>query len=558
MSTQLEFCLYKLFEIVGVVAVSGIFIVSAFLGKELKNTLIYNFGKIFLSLVIFKFLYVLNMEKEIVNALEGIQALVFLNIFSKLLIIYALVFSVLCKEKLKDFLSKTSLWINGALIFIVLLIFEKIKGQKIPVFLHSQTSASSLYIFSEVLIAVGILVLIYMSFTNFYFKQTKSFKVFVLAFAVGEIVLALFKRKGVLFSEAIQNGAMLYLFVAIFLVIAMQRVRFLHSLAKFSTEVLKERLDIQKSFELLVEFIYEAYSKTFPRICFYYQEEDGDYKLIVSRDESTQDDFKDIDIEIKIDQKVTQITQISVFTINEFESMLECRALKNKISQVYQSVVYVPVHRYNRLVGFLICYTKIKDFKMTDELKDGLTIFMNFSQALLSQIERIEKIRNLSTEDELTGLYNRRYFIKELILESIAADRYKNKFCVAFFDMDNLKLLNDFYGHSEGDKAIRMIGRIIRDNIRKTDIPARLGGDEFAVIFKNCSKDAIEDRIKNIKELIEKESELQLPKKIRVSCGVAVYPDDTTSLDELLKIADMRMYDEKLKSKGGDFDAERQ
>ncbi|ADQ40084.1 diguanylate cyclase [Caldicellulosiruptor acetigenus I77R1B] len=558
MSTQLEFCLYKLFEIVGVVAVSGIFIVSAFLGKEIKNTLIYSFGKIFLSLVVFKFLYILNMEKEIVNTLEGIQALVFLNIFSKLLIIYALVFSVLCKEKLKDFLSKTSLWINAALIFIVLLIFEKIKGQKIPVFLHSQTSASSLYIFSEVLIAVGILVLIYMSFTNFYFKQTKSFKVFVLAFAVGEIVLALFKRKGVLFSEAIQNGAMLYLFVAIFLAIAMQRVRFLHSLAKFSTEVLKERLDIQKSFELLVEFIYEAYSKTFPRICFYYQEEDGDYKLIVSRDESTQDDFEDIDIEIKIDQKVTQITQISVFTINEFESMLECRALKNKISQVYQSVVYVPVHRYNRLVGFLICYTKIKDFKMTDELKDGLTIFMNFSQALLSQIERIEKIRNLSTEGELTGLYNRRYFIKELILESIAADRYKNKFCVAFFDMDNLKLLNDFYGHSVGDKAIRMIGRIIRDNIRKTDIPARLGGDEFAVIFKNCSKDAIEDRIKNIKELIEKESELQLPKKIRVSCGVAVYPDDTTSLDELLKIADMRMYDEKLKSKGGDFDAERQ
>ncbi|WAM35793.1 GGDEF domain-containing protein [Caldicellulosiruptor acetigenus] len=558
MSAQLEFCLYKLFEIVGVVAVSGIFIVSAFLGKEIKNTLIYSFRKVFLSLVVFKFLYVLNLEKETISSLEGIQALVFLNIFSKLLVIYALVFSVLCKEKLKDFLSKTSLWINAALIFIVLLIFEKIKGQKIPVFLHSQTSASSLYIFSEVLIAVGILVLIYMSFTNFYFKQTKSFKVFVLAFAVGEIVLALFKRKGVLFSEAIQNGAMLYLFVAIFLVIAMQRVRFLHSLAKFSTEVLKERLDIQKSFELLVEFIYEAYSKTFPRICFYYQEEDGDYKLIVSRDESTQDDFEDIDIEIKIDQKVTQITQISVFTINEFESMLECKALKNKISQVYQSVVYVPVHRYNRLVGFLICYTKIKDFKMTDELKDGLTIFMNFSQALLSQIERIEKIRNLSTEDELTGLYNRRYFIKELILESIAADRYKNKFCVAFFDMDNLKLLNDFYGHSVGDKAIRMIGRIIRDNTRKTDIPARLGGDEFAVIFKNCSKDAIEDRIKNIKELIEKESELQLPKKIRVSCGVAVYPDDTTSLDELLKIADMRMYDEKLKSKGGDFDAERQ
>lgn len=105
-----------------------------------------------------------------------------------------------------------------------------------------------------------------------------------------------------------------------------------------------------------------------------------------------------------------------------------------------------------------------------------------------------------------------------------------------------------------GDKAIRMIGRIIRDNIRKTDIPARLGGDEFAVIFKNCSKEAIEDRINTIKQLIEKESEQQLPKKIKVSCGIAVYPDDTTSLDELLKIADLRMYEEKLKNKEGGLD----
>lgn len=135
-------------------------------------------------------------------------------------------------------------------------------------------------------------------------------------------------------------------------------------------------------------------------------------------------------------------------------------------------------------------------------------------------------------------------------MESLSCDRYGGKFCLAFFDMDNLKLLNDFYGHSMGDKAIRMIARAIKDNIRKTDVPARLGGDEFAVIFKNCSKEDIENRIENIKKLIEEESEKQLPKKIRVSCGVAVYPDDTKSLDELLKIADMRMYEEKLKNKG--------
>ena len=558
MNVELEFCLYKLFEIIGVIAVSGIYILSVFLGNELKNALIYNFSKIFLSLVVFKFLYVLNLEKEVVSKSEGVQVVVFLNLLSKFLIIYALIFSVLCRERLKEFLSKASIWINITLIIVVFLISEKIKNAKINILLQSTLSTTKLYFISELLIVFGILFLIYLSFYNSYFKQNNSFKVFVLAFAVGELILSLFKRKGILFTEAVQNGAMLYLFVAIFLAIAKQRVKFLHSLAKFSTEVLKEKLDLQKSFELLVDFIYEAYSKVFPRICFYYIIEDGNYKLIVFKSEEVSDKFEDSSAEVKVVSKLLEEENISTFDIKDFENFFECKALKNRVFNSFQTVVYVPVHRYNRLVGFLICYSKIKNFNITGELQDGFTIFMNFSQALLSQIERIEKIKNLSTEDELTGLYNRRYFMKELILESIAADRYKNKFCVAFFDMDNLKLLNDVYGHGVGDKAIKIIARIIRDNIRKTDIAARLGGDEFAVIFKNCSKDAIEDRIKNIKQLIEKESELQLPKKIRVSCGIAVYPDDTTSLDELIKIADMRMYEEKLKNKGGDFDAERQ
>ncbi|WP_207179153.1 GGDEF domain-containing protein [Anaerocellum diazotrophicum] len=554
MSSQLEFCLYKLFEMVGVVAISGIFIVSVFLGKELKNTLIYSFGKIFLSLVILKFLYVLNLEKDVINKVERVQALVFLNITLKFLMIYALIFSVLCQEKLKKFLEKTAILINIGITMIVFFVFEKIRNSKYLVFLTSQITATNVYIFCETVVAIGILILLYLSFTNFYFKQTKSFRIFVLTFAAGEVFLAILKRRGILYTEAIQNGALLYLFIAIFLAVAMQRFRFLHSLSKFSTEVLKERLDVQKSFELLVEFVYEAYSKIFPRMCFYYWHEDDNYRLVVFKDEDKQNSNISSDLQIKASQELLQLNRINTFTIEDFGRLFDCETLETVNSEIFKIAVFVPVLMYNKLVGFLICYSKLKDFNLTDEIKDGLTIFMNFSQALLFQIDRIEKIKNLSTEDELTGIYNRRYFMKELILESISADRYKSKFCIAFFDMDNLKLLNDFYGHSVGDKAIRMIGRIIRDNIRKTDIPARLGGDEFAVIFKNCSKEVIEDRISTIKHLIEKESEQQLPKKIKVSCGIAVYPDDTTSLDELLKIADLRMYEEKLKNKEGDFD----
>ncbi|WPX09298.1 hypothetical protein SOJ16_000496 [Caldicellulosiruptor danielii] len=214
--SNVEFYLYKLFEMIGVVAISGIFIISVYLGEELKNTLIYSFGKIFLALVAFKFLYILNLEKDVVNGLKGLQPLVFLNIFSKLLIIYSLIFSVVGKKKLKNIFSKAWMWINIILIMVSLLIFVKVKNAQSPVFLLSQTSSTSLYTFSEFLIIMGIAILLYMSYKNFYFKHTKSFQVFILLFAGGEAILLLFKRKGVLFSEALQNAAMLYLFIAIF------------------------------------------------------------------------------------------------------------------------------------------------------------------------------------------------------------------------------------------------------------------------------------------------------------------------------------------------------
>ncbi|ABP66375.1 diguanylate cyclase [Caldicellulosiruptor saccharolyticus DSM 8903] len=547
-----EFYLYKSFKIAGLVAISGVFTISLTLGNELKNTLLYSFGKAFLSLTILKFLYVLSLDKDIIDNVRNVQGPDFLNALFKLLIIYSLLFSIVFKDKLRSLWEKWVVAINVVVAVYGIWFFGSISIGYKGSFLLSEETLTHLYTFCEILIMIGILLSVFSLFTNVNYRQLKSLNLFLILFGFGEGILIITKRNGILLTEALQNFALLYLFIAIFLSVTLHQFRFLRQLSLFSSEVLKEKLDIRKSFDLLVEFVYEIYSKVFSKICFYYLQHENVFKLITTKgDDDVEDIQEKVILKLNSEYFSDSKMDIEVFNIPRLKEFLQLEEDEYfSISSVYKNAAVVPIYRQNQIVALLICYTKIKNFKLSNELIDGLLIFKNFSQALLSQIERIKKIRSLSAEDELTGLYNRRYFIKELIMESLSCDRYGGKFCLAFFDMDNLKLLNDFYGHSMGDKAIRMIARAIKDNIRKTDVPARLGGDEFAVIFKNCSKEDIENRIENIKKLIEEESEKQLPKKIRVSCGVAVYPDDTKSLDELLKIADMRMYEEKLKNKG--------
>ncbi|WAM34265.1 GGDEF domain-containing protein [Caldicellulosiruptor morganii] len=549
-----EFYIYKSVEIVGFVALCGIFILSIILQKELGEVLLHNFSKIFAALTILKFVYVLNVEEQMIYDLHYIQSMVFLGFYLKILIVYSILFSAILESRVKEFFSKYSILSNvaAAAAGIAGFVLTRAYGKKL--FLLSQSTPTYLYLVFEFLIVFGLGICSFLFIKKYRQKSAWQLKAFVLSFLAGEMFIVLLKRKGVLIADTIQNLALLYLFIAVFLNVILKRYNFLQKLSMFSNEVLKEKLDVQKSFDLLVDFVYDIYSGQFERICFYYHREDDYFELISTKGENFErnfDNFKD-QIELKIDEEYFKSKpDIQVLDIQGLKKVIQFsnEFYINKLDNNKKAVL-VPVFSQKKIAGFLICYTRKENFNLNSELADGLLIFRNFSQALLHQIQRIEKIKNLSLEDELTGLYNRRYFIKELILESISCDRYKGKFCLAFFDMDNLKFLNDFYGHAIGDRAIRLIARIIRDNIRKIDIPARLGGDEFAVIFKNCTQEAIEDRIKSIKKLIEEESEKQLPKPIRVSCGIAVYPDDTNSLDELLKIADMRMYEEKLKNRG--------
>ena len=158
-----------------------------------------------------------------------------------------------------------------------------------------------------------------------------------------------------------------------------------------------------------------------------------------------------------------------------------------------------------------------------------------------------EKLHNLSLADELTGLYNRRGFfaIAEQFLK--LARRQKQGIYMLYADLDNLKEINDTFGHNEGDLALIDTARMLKRNYRDSDVIARIGGDEFAIIPIGTAKDNIGIITSRFEKCIETyNATSNRGYKLSISYGLAYYdPENPCSLDDLLMQADKAMYEHK-------------
>ena len=144
-----------------------------------------------------------------------------------------------------------------------------------------------------------------------------------------------------------------------------------------------------------------------------------------------------------------------------------------------------------------------------------------------------EEIHNLSFTDELTGLFNRRGFILMAEQELKLAQRLKRSELLLFGDLDNLKLINDRWGHAQGDQVIKDIGVILKETLREADLVARFGGDEFVVLAADASlenADVLRNRIHVSLEKRNKEG--SLPCQFSISLGIAQYdPGGSNHID---------------------------
>ncbi|PMP65729.1 MAG: hypothetical protein C0190_06305 [Thermodesulfobacterium geofontis] len=182
------------------------------------------------------------------------------------------------------------------------------------------------------------------------------------------------------------------------------------------------------------------------------------------------------------------------------------------------------------------------NFQVIKVFKDlYLLIGQNITELKLKE----DALFRMATHDFLTDLYNRRY-LEDVLQRIAAASKRGEKFVLLFIDCNDLKKINDLYGHLVGDEVLKSVAKAIKENIRKEDLASRWGGDEFVVILNHCDKNTgikIAERI--ISNLESSEIKTDFAKiKPSVSIGL-VEIDETKEINEILNLADKLSYKSK-------------
>jgi len=158
-----------------------------------------------------------------------------------------------------------------------------------------------------------------------------------------------------------------------------------------------------------------------------------------------------------------------------------------------------------------------------------------------------QKVMQLAREDALTGLPNRRSIDETLGRAVLESKRNNRPFAVIIMDINSFKAINDAHGHSVGDEALAAIAGRLKDYVRDADFTGRMGGDEFIVVaFDLDSGSDARTALERLKKSIDGPLPLSVGEHdLKVSVGMAVWPQDGETVDQLLNIADRRMYRDK-------------
>jgi diguanylate cyclase (GGDEF)-like protein/putative nucleotidyltransferase with HDIG domain len=223
----------------------------------------------------------------------------------------------------------------------------------------------------------------------------------------------------------------------------------------------------------------------------------------------------------------------------------------NAVSSTLQSALVCPLLFNGRFIGTLSVYHVEPDF-YRDDHRRLLDRVSEQAAAVINNSMVFEQTQEDSLTDPLTGLPNTRFLFMHLTRELARAQRLGSEVALMVMDLDNFKDINDQHGHHTGDRALCEVARVLRAAIRPYDICVRYAGDEFIVVLSGCNiEEANQKRHELQKEVDEVYFEARPGKRLRlgISVGVAVFPRDGEPYEEIIAIADTRMYHDKAERK---------
>lgn len=217
-----------------------------------------------------------------------------------------------------------------------------------------------------------------------------------------------------------------------------------------------------------------------------------------------------------------------------------------------RSEIAVPLRVEDRVIGVLDAEATVPG-AFGEEEERTLSVVAQQVAAVVHTIQLHERTREMAVTDPLTGLHNRRYFVTRLESQLRRAERYDEELALLLLDCDDLKRVNDEFGHYCGDRALELVADLLRRSLRESDERARLGGDEFACLLLSADGARARRVARRLRDAFAEsriESEDGELIDVSVSIGGALYPRDARNLEGLIRRADDALYTAKRRGAG--------